>query len=245
LHNIESGAWKPNAQLPTEADLALRFGVSKITVRQALRDLAERGYIRREQGRGTFVAFPELEQGPRDLTSFSEEMRRRGFRPASRVLEMRVAPATAEVADGLQIEPGRDVVVLKRLRMAGGEPMGIQTAHIPLDLAPGLDSEDFENQSLYEVLQRKYGLHPASARETHFAVAVEPEEARVLQVEAGAPALAAERVTFLRGGRPMEYACSVMRGDRYRIALELSADQRAIRESHGRRPDIAVQGVIE
>ncbi|HWR51271.1 MAG TPA: GntR family transcriptional regulator, partial [Bryobacteraceae bacterium] len=232
VNHIESGSWKPDDQLPTEADLAARFGVSKITVRQALRDLVQLGYIRREQGRGTFVATPQLQQGPRELTSFSEELRRRGLRPESRVLEKGIVEATPEIGVALEIAEKTKVFRLKRLRLADGEPMGIQTVHIPMDLAPGLTEEPFESQSLYEILQSKYGLYPATARETHFAATVGWEEAELLHVEAGVPALSAERVTYLRGGRPLEYATSVMRGDRYRIVLELAADQHVNRESH-------------
>jgi len=93
LSAIQSGRWKAGEQLPTESELAEMYGVSKITVREALRELAQMRYVRREQGRGTFVARTHLEQGPRELTSFSEEMRRRGYRSSSRVLARDVIAA--------------------------------------------------------------------------------------------------------------------------------------------------------
>jgi GntR family transcriptional regulator len=221
MAGIESGQWEPGQQIPTETNLSERFGVSKITVRQALRDLVDLGYIRREQGRGTFVSKAKLSQGPRDLTSFSEEMRRHNLTAQSTVLEQTLQHSDPVTAEALHITGGDPVLVLKRLRIASGEPMGIQTAHIPAALVPGLVHEDLENLSLYEVLESRYGLHPTTARETHFAILVDPEDAAMLGVEPHSSALAVQRVTYMSGGEPFEFVNSIMRGDRYRIVLDL------------------------
>jgi GntR family transcriptional regulator len=225
LERIKVGALKPNDRLPAEDELAAQYGVSKATVRQALNELSVARVLRREQGRGTFVAEPKLAQGPRELTSFSSEMRKRGLSPSSKVLKLDVVKAEGDVAEKLQIAEGSQVVRLKRLRLADGEPMGIQTAHIPLELAPRLAEEDFSVASLYEMLERKYGIRPARAQETYFAVTVEPSEARLLKVRANSPGLAAERVAYLASKRPFELVYSVMRGDRYKIVLDLMPDQ--------------------
>src|SRR5690242_4397509 len=161
MEAIDSGQWQSGQQLPNEGKLAEGFGVSKITVRQALQELADLGYVRREQGRGTFVSKPKLDQGPRELTSFNEEMRRHRMKPGSRVLDRHVAKAGERAAEALQIREAEPVFVLKRLRLADAEPMGIQTARIPVALAPGIEKEEFDNTSLYELLQMKYGLQPA------------------------------------------------------------------------------------
>ncbi len=221
LNAIQSGELQPEDRLPTENELAQTFGVSKITVRQALRELSDLGYVRREQGRGTFVARVRLEQGPRELTGFTEEMRRHGLAACSRVLEWGVMPAGAVLADRLGIDAPSQVYFLKRLRIADGEPMGVQTAYVPLELAPGLPGEPMEDASLYEVIERRYGRRPSRAREIHSAVLAEGEDAELLGVPAGTPALAAERITYLETGRPLEYVQSVMRGDRYRVILDL------------------------
>ncbi|MBI1896459.1 MAG: GntR family transcriptional regulator [Acidobacteria bacterium] len=221
LNAIQSGDLKPDDQIPPESELAQTYGVSKITVRQALRELADLGYVRREQGRGTFVARTRLAQGPRDLTSFTEEMRRHGLAAASRVLEAGVMPADAALAERLGLRPGDDVFVLKRLRLADGEPMSIQTAHIPLELAPGLPEESLDDASLYEILQLHYGRQPSRAREAHSAVLIEAEDAELLGVPPGSPALAAERIAYLESGQPLEFVHSVVRGDRYKIVLDL------------------------
>jgi GntR family transcriptional regulator len=223
LAEIEAGRLVPGDRLPTEDRLSERFGVSRITVRQALRDLAEGGYISRQQGRGTFVRSRPLEQGPRALTSFSDEMRRHGLASASHVLDSAIVSATGEVAAALGITAGDPVFRLCRLRLADGSPMGLQTASLPLPLVPGIDAIDFTDASLYDVLRTRYGLQPARARESHRAVAIDPDAARWLQVPAGSPALAAERIASLPGGRPLEHVASIMRGDRYAVVLDLAA----------------------
>lgn len=218
---IERGDWKPNDRLPTEDDLALLYEVSKVTVREALKLLSSTGLVRREQGRGTFVNAPRLTQGPRQLTCFTGEMKQSGLSATSRVLEAGVISAGADLAHTLEIAAGELVFRLKRVRYANDEAMGIQTAYLPLSLVPGIADEDFSINSLYGTLQRRYALRPAQARETHVAVALDVDDARQLGLEAGTPALAAERLARLPDGRPLEYAVSVMRGDRYKIVLNL------------------------
>ncbi len=216
---IEARKWRADEQLPSETKLAERFGVSMITVREALKGLAELGYIRREHGRGTFVTRRKFDEGPRELTSFSEEMRRHDLSATSQVLSQFVTEADAKVADALLIPLKSAVYTLRRVRLAGGEPMSVQTAHIPAAFVP--DLEIAENASLYEVLQNRYYLYPAKARETYFAAAAEPEVAGLLAIQAGSPVFAVERVTTLPNERPFEFVQSVVRGDRYSIVLEL------------------------
>jgi len=225
LEQIRAGEMKPNDRLPAEDELAATHGVSKATVRQALNELAIAGVLRREQGRGTFVAEPKLAQGPREMTSFTDEMRSRGLHPTSKVLMQDVIKAEADVAEKLRIAEGSQVMRLKRLRLADGEPMGIQTAYLSLALAPQLAQEDFTDSSLYEVLDRKYGLWPARAQETYVAALLERGDAKLLKVAAATPALSAERVSYLTSGQPLELTYSIMRGDRYKIVLDLTRHQ--------------------
>ena len=222
LEQIEAGRWRPGDRLPTEDALISQFRVSKITVRQALRDLAEMGYIRHEQGRGTFVQGPPLEEGPRNLTSFTSEMRGHGLAATSRVLEQGVVNGTDQIASRLDSEEGAPLFRLRRLRLAEGEPIGLQTAYIPMRLVPGIEKLSFADASLYEILASRYSLYPAVARESHQAVPVPEDAAMHLRVAAGSPALSAERLTRLADGRPLEYVHSIMRGDRYKIVLDLA-----------------------
>jgi GntR family transcriptional regulator len=225
LERIRTGEMKPNDRLPAEDELAATHGVSKATVRQALNDLAVAGVLRREQGRGTFVAEPKLAQGPREMTSFTDEMRSRGLHPTSKVLTQDVIEAEADIAEKLRVTEGAPVMRLKRLRLADSEPMGIQTAYLSLGLAPRLVEEEFTDASLYEALERKYGIWPARAQETYVAVLVDRADAKLLKVAASSPALSAERVSYLSSGQPLEVTYSIMRGDRYQIVLDLVRHQ--------------------
>ncbi|HEY7499539.1 MAG TPA: GntR family transcriptional regulator [Vicinamibacterales bacterium] len=230
LREIEAGRWRPDDQLPTEDELADRFRVSKITVRQALRELAQLGYIRREQGRGTFVQRPPLVEGPRELTSFTEEMRRQGVATSSEVLEQGIVAASSDVASMLAIGEDDAVFRLKRLRLADGDPMGVQTAYIPAVLVPGVSDLSFGTESLYDVLRAHYNLYPSSAHETHFAFGVGAEDAGLLRLAVGSPVMGAERVARLADGRALEYVRSVMRADRYKIVLDLVKHSAARRD---------------
>jgi GntR family transcriptional regulator len=226
---IETGKRRPDEQLPNETKLAELYGVSKITVRQALQELAELGYIRREQGRGTFIARRKFDEGPRELTSFTEEMRRHALSPTSRILGQRVAEAEVRVATALKLPARSRVFVIKRVRLADGEPISVQTAHIPAALVPGLRLD--EGASLYEVLQTKYQLYAARARETYSAAAASAAMAELLGVPAGSPVFAVERVTLLPNEKPFEFVHSTIRGDKYSIVLDLvkdGAEQRQI-----------------
>jgi len=219
---IESGKWQPDEQLPNEAKLAERFGVSKITVRQALEGLADLGYIRREQGRGTFVSQRKFDEGPRELTSFTEEMRRHRLVAGSRLLSHTVVDADARVAHALGLPARSPVCVLKRVRLSAGEPVSVQTAHIPADFVPGLVVD--EAASLYEILKTRYDLYPARAREIYTAAAADQAVAELLGIPTGSPVFAVERTTMLLNERPFEFVQSVVRGDRYSIVLELVKD---------------------
>jgi GntR family transcriptional regulator len=219
---IESGKWLADEQLPNEAKLAERFGVSKITVRQALQELADLGYIRREQGRGTFITKRKFDEGPRELTSFTEEMKRHRLVASSRLLSQIVVDADARVTHALGLPARSPVFVLKRVRLSAGEPVSVQTAHIPADFVPGLVMD--AGASLYEILKDRYDLYPARARETYTAAAADQATAELLGIATGSPVFAVERITMLPNDRPFEFVQSVVRGDRYSIVLDLVND---------------------
>jgi GntR family transcriptional regulator len=219
---IDAGHWKPGERIPTEDDLIASLRVSRITIRQALRDLSTLGYIRREQGRGTFVERGRRNPGSRELASFTEEMQRRRAVASSAVLERGVTHASLVLAAILKVPRAAPVFRLRRLRLANGEPLGIQTAFLSVALVPGIEEMDFDAAtSLYDLLRSRYGLQAARAKETHMAVLVGTDDADRLGEPAGSPALATERIVFLADGRPLEYVQSIMRGDRYKLTLDL------------------------
>jgi len=226
---IKKGEWKVGEKIPSENELCAQFNVSKITVRQAIGILTREGFLRKEQGKGTFVAEPKIEQGPLRLTSFTDEMLSRGLNPSSVVIEKCVIKAPPEIAEALELGEEDKVILLKRLRLANGEPMGIQSAYIPYELCPGLLDESIDlSKSLYEVLERHFGIFPDWAREYHQAISIKEPEASILKVPTHSPCWLSIRTTYDSSGRPIEFVKSIMRGDRYIIALYLVRREKAL-----------------
>jgi GntR family transcriptional regulator len=217
---IERGEWATGSQIPNEDKLGTMLGISRITLRHALRNLEEAGLLRREHGRGTFVRSATVVAGARGLTSFTEEMVTLGLVVGTRLLKAEIVPATADMADALDIEPGVDMVRLRRLRLGNNAPIGIQTAHLPAARFPGLFDEAGQMGSLYETLRNRYGITPVEAREVYRVGLVSAEDADLIGQPAGTPAFVVERVAFDAHG-PFEFTVSTMRADRYEIRSTL------------------------
>jgi GntR family transcriptional regulator len=217
---IADGTWPDGAQLPNEAKLSEMLGVSRITMRHALRNMEEWGLLRREQGRGTFVRNSTVIAGARGPTSLTQEMADRGLSAGSRILELTEIPADNAIASALEIREGAAVVKLRRLRFGGGQPIGIQTAYLPVKRTPGLAGMSEALVSLYATLRERFGLVPLSALEVYRVGAVPAEDAELLEVAEGSPAFIVQRTTSDARG-PYEFTVSTMRGDRYEIRSKL------------------------
>jgi GntR family transcriptional regulator len=211
---------EPGALLPSERLLIERYSVARGTVVQAIEALAARGLVYRVQGSGTFVAEPKFRQ-PLTLTSFTEDMRARGMTPGSVVRNQAIVPAGEVVARHLALVPGTPVVHLERVRTADGEPMALERTHLPAQRLPGLEDADLTDTSLYELLERKWGVRVAEADQWASVVRVGEEEAALLHVSAEQPALLFQRVTRDPAGTPVEYVRSLYRGDRYEVHTRL------------------------
>ncbi|MBS1251847.1 MAG: HTH-type transcriptional repressor YvoA [Anaerolineales bacterium] len=219
---IEGGKWQPRQRLPSETELCQTFGISRTVVRQALRELEYEGLLYREQGKGTFVAEPKISESlMQDLSGFYEDMVAQGLTPVTKVLMREVQPATGKVADYLQVEPGDKVIVVERLRSIDDEPILLVTTYLPYDICPELVEEDWGAQSLYALLEDKYGFELSHGRRTIEAVAADQYESELLSIEEGAPLILLDSVSYLEDGRPIEYYHAVHRGDRSRFEVEV------------------------
>jgi len=206
--------------IPSERQLSSDLGVSRLTVRAALDELAREGYVVRRRGSGTYVQHPKVSQDL-TMTSFSEDMRRRGLEPGSRTLSLTTTLAGARLGRFLQVSPSEPILVAKRLRLADGEAMAIETLHIPEALAPGLTPQSLDG-SLYELLQDRYGIVIASGTQVIEPTVTNEEESAALGVPLHSPAFLFERTSRDLHDRTIEFVRSVYRGDRYRIVTELS-----------------------
>ncbi len=214
---IESGQYGTHQRLPSERDLSFQFGVSRMTVRQALDALTQSGLIYGKVGKGTFISEPKIDQQLVALTGFSEEMHRRGQASTSRVLKAISVSATKDVAVALQIEPKTRVFNLLRVRLANGAPLAIENCFLPAHLCPDILSHDFSRESLYDVLRNQYGWHLVRAQQTIEARLANEDDRKLLQLKLPAPILAMERITMVEQGFPIEYTRSAYRGDRYKF----------------------------
>ncbi|MFV2088321.1 GntR family transcriptional regulator [Micromonospora sp. LOL_021] len=209
----------PDERLPTERDLAQEFGVSRMTVRQALERLENERLVYRVRGAGTFVARPAITKSI-ELTSFSDDMRRRGLAPGSHLRTAESIPAGASVGFALGLSPADEVVHLERVRTADGVPMCIEHTYLAAALVPKLLERPFDN-SLYDLLRDHYHLRLVRAEQSIRATVLDEATAALLQVPAFSPALLVERTAYDQRNRPVERAMSTYRGDRYAFEIEV------------------------
>lgn len=209
-------AMRPGERLPSDADLCREFGVSRMTARQAMQRLAEDGLIERVPGRGSFAAERPTHRHADRLLAFSDEMRRLGRRPSSRLIERIVRPATDPEATALRIHPGDEVVVVRRLRLGDGEPVAIETATLAGSTSGAVLGADLEAGSLHEALLAA----GVALRRGHATITAEPagrDDATLLGIAVGEPLLVERRVIVDGRGRPVETTESRYPGDRYAL----------------------------
>ena len=218
---IRAGGLRPGARVEPEPELMAAYGVSRATVRQALAGLIGEGLLEIRRGLGTYVTTRRFEHTIGGFYSFSREIERHGLQPGTKVLDLRTLPAAEVVADALGIAAGTPVVALRRLRLAGPDPLVVETSHLPAARFPGLETVDFSRVRLYDTLVDLYGCRPTRARETFEPVLLTADEADLLDQAHGEPALRVERIAFDQDDVPIEFCRSTVRGDLYRYSVEL------------------------
>jgi GntR family transcriptional regulator len=215
-----TAALQPHSPLPSEAQLCDEFGVSRMTARAAVQRLVQDGLVYRVPGRGTFVAASRANRTAGHILSFSDEMRRRGRVPSSRVIERRERRATHE--EERRLAAG-EVVVVRRVRLADGKPLALERAVFPADRVADVLDADLERESLFRTLVTA-GLVPTSGSAALAAEAATAEDARLLRVRKGAPLLVERRVIHDQDGRPLEWTESRYVGSRYAIDVDFDVE---------------------
>jgi len=218
-------AAEPEAPIPSERDLATQYGVARMTVRQAVESLVADGRLFKVAGKGTFVAQPKVDQQAR-LTSFGEEMTRRGMKPSTTVLTYGRVEATAHLARQLSVKPGTPLVYLKRLRDADGTPMCIERSWLPDALVPGLADEG-PPESVYATLSLRFGLLPDWGEDVIQAALADAEVAELLGVRPGSAVLTFHRHSYA-GQVLVTYSEASYRADRYQLWVPLARPLPAI-----------------
>ncbi|MBM7644148.1 GntR family transcriptional regulator [Scopulibacillus daqui] len=219
--NIESSQWRPGELIPSENQLQKEYKISRNTVKKALDDLVAEGLLHRIQGKGTFVAKPKLDQSLSSFYSFSKVMEAKGLEPKDIIISINTTEADPNISEHLNLPEGASVITLERLRCAREEPIILETSYIPQNIIPELDKEKIQKYSLYEYMQKEYGVIVTNAKEMFEPVLIREYESQYLQVKPGYPALLLDRIGYDTDRRPVEFCRSIVRGDRCRFYTEL------------------------
>lgn len=217
---IAEGAYPPGSMIPTENELIREFGVSRMTVRQAVGALASEGLVEGRRGIGTIVLHGKMNEELSAIRSFSEEMARQGVVMETVSCSVTTGPAPAASAAALGLKEGDRVVVLERVRAAKGVPLVYSVSRLPLSLGLPLDSEPYR-ETLYGYLRKEMGMVVASAVDTIEAVTAQKDIAARLGVKEGSAMLKRSRVSRDSSGRAFEHSVSWYPGDRYKYTVEL------------------------
>ncbi len=218
---ITSGELAPGTRLTNQRALSREFGVSLMTLRQALELLEREGLIARRHGLGTFVASPTIDYDILQFRTFAGDLRSHGEPVETRFLRSQFIRADRRVQAGLRLATGAEVFVLERLRLVNGRPVSLQRSFLPDELGDQVGKADLTVTPLHQVLSFKLGIEITRAREEISAVKLRGREARELNWRPGAPAFFSERVSWAADGRPIVFDRAYIPGDRFRITREI------------------------
>lgn len=210
--------WPHDRPIPSERHLMQMTGLSRMTVRQAIAELVNEGMLRRDHGRGTFVADSRVTRLLTGHSTFRDVVQRQGGTPRTVVVRQSIVPANPAQATMLQIEPGETLHDLVRVRLVDDEPVMLDYTHVPVRICPQMAGADMTG-SLYEFLIHTCGLPPHHSSDSIEAVAATGERARLLDVEEGTPLLVLRRIARAIDGLPLEITDEYVRPDRclYRV----------------------------
>ena len=217
---ILDGRWAPHSQIPSESQMMSSFGVSRITIRQALGDLQKEGLIFKIMGKGSFVAKPKAFQSLSRLQGFGEAMAPAGYETCSRLLSAREIEASAVVAQRFSLKPESTVFEIQRLRYLNREPISVDVSYFPLDIGQRLIQEDLATRDIFVILENDYGLNLTHADLQIEAICADEFLARQLGIAEGAPLLRMERMTHA-GETPVDFEYLYYRGDAFQYRLRI------------------------
>ena len=215
---------KPGDPVPTELELQSKYNLSRTTVRQAMANLERDGIINRQQGKGTFISQPRKTQPDLwVLNSFSEEIRRDGGKPGSKVLQLVEIPVPTDIAAFLDVEKDYPLILYRRIRTIDDKPVGIHTVYLNKMIIPGLDPDSLntDNISLYDILEKDCHLKIGIADEVLESISADASIADTLGIPVGFPVMCIQRTTSTIDEIPFEHAKIFVRGDKFKYRARL------------------------
>ena len=217
LEALAQGTLQPSDRLPSERQLSELMGISRLTVRHALNDLVNAGWLVPKTGKGTYVQAPKLEQGIHQLMGLTEDMRRRGHVVSSRTVQATRVPASVGLAIEMNLNPGEELILLERLRIVDGIPLGLERSYLVHKLCLGILEYDLEKDSLYRIFRSDYSLRPDRVEQTYEAALAGRREAQHLGISEGAAILLLKRTAFLDTNEVFEHGIAWYCGNRYKF----------------------------
>ena len=221
IEQINIANYKADDQLPSERELSETYKISRSTVRQAIQELEKEEYIYRIQGKGTFISPERFKQNLLDFYSFTEEMKKIGKIPKSKVLNFQVVNCDEKIGERLGLNSGERLYKFTRLRIADNEPMMVETSYIPFELFPKITKEQLEEEALYDIFNNHYKINITSAKEIFKSVSTREKEALILEYDHIMPSMMIERTTY-SNDTIIEYTKSIARGDRFEYSIILN-----------------------
>lgn len=220
---VENEQLKPRDSVPTERELCEYHEISRMTARKAITELVHEGILFREQGKGTYVAQPKVKQSVSELIGFTEEMKRKGLKVETKILNFTIKEPTKKIIKQLNLELSDKVYEIFRLRIVEGESYAIEKAWVPEKHTRGFKEEDLEGNSLYKVLEEKYGIKLSHGKQYLEPIILTAYESNLLGVKEAMLGLLFERRAFTDDNVPIEFTKSVYRSDRYKFEITLEA----------------------
>jgi GntR family transcriptional regulator len=224
---LANGVWVNTSPIPSEREMTQTLGISRATVRQAIQTLELEGWLQRQQGRGTFAVRERIEQPLEGITGFSQNMKLLGLEAHSRLISAKLEPAVPRVAKALRLPVGAPVAVVVRLRLAGGEPLMLERAHLNYGLVPNILEHNLRG-SLYDILTKTYRLEFALGEETVEAIIANSRLAKSLEIKPNDPVLHTQRTVFTADGTALEYTERFGRADKCSFKVALSGNNTQI-----------------
>nr|WP_255437592.1 GntR family transcriptional regulator [Thalassobacillus sp. CUG 92003] len=217
---IDNNEYATGDVIPSERDLSETYDVSRMTVRQAVNNLVNEGFLFRQKGRGTFVSEKKIEQGLQGMTSFTEDMKQRGMTASNKLLSFEKVKAPQSIAEKLELSEAASVVMVQRIRFADEQPMAVETTYIPLTLFPHMQAEDIQG-SFYQYVEKVQPYKIGKAKQIIEASTANEQEMEYLQVSEHSAVLLIERQSRLENGTPFEVVKSAYRADRYKFISDI------------------------
>jgi len=230
---LASGVLPPGYVLPPERVLCAQFRISRMTLRQAISLLDREGLVNSRRGVGTVVTHSRLAKQQQEALSFSEEIRARGGRPESRLISLDLAIPSPSVRDFFELHEQQKVYEVERVRLKDGEPLALEFARLPERLCPGLERFDLARSSLYEILERSYGIRIVTCDEEISAEIPNSQQRKLLSLPARTAVLVISRKAYMEDGRPLELTRSFFRGDRYSSVVHAVRKNKSILPATG------------